>query len=515
MGALDSIVDVLQYLTPEEKAEVTKLVLSITPRWVPLPGPQLAACQSEADILFYGGAAGGGKTDLGIGLAITEHTRSIIYRKNGTELTGIIDRMTEILGSTKGHNGTEGGHGAWRIPGTDKKVEFGAVSGPMDHKKYQGRAHALKVFDEITSFPEYQVRFLMAWKRTTKKGERKRVLFTGNPPTDAEGEWVIQFFAPWLDPDHPEYPVPDGELRWYVVTDGKDTPVSGPEPVPDPEKPGKFLTPESRTFIRSRVTDNDFLMDTNYEATLQMLPEPLRSQMLNGDFTAGKEEDAFQVIPSSWIKAAQERWTEMGRDCAMDSVGEDVARGGKCETVVSRRHGVWFDKLLCYPGAATPDGPSAAAVALAAARDNAPIHVDVIGCGTSPFDHLNGMGVHAVAVNGAESAKDETDKSKQLQFYNYRALAWWRMRERLDPSTVPPASLPPGQDVRADLCAPRWKLRGGKILIESKEDLMERLGRSPDKGDALVYANIETPKRLAANKNWRQGKARGGYRPAY
>ncbi len=509
MGALDAILDVLKDATPEEREELGRLAVSVTPTWVPLPGPQLAAYESAADITFYGGAAGGGKTDLIIGLSITQHTRSIIFRKNGTELTGIIDRMIKIMGHDTGLNRSEGGQGAWKIPDSDKKVEFGACAGPADHVKYQGRDHDLKVFDEVVNFPELQVRFLCTWKRTTKKGQRCRVVFTGNPPTDSEGEWVIGFFAPWLDPLHPN-PAKDGELRWYLAVDGKDLEVADGSPVPDPDKPGKFLYPQSRTFIRSRVTDNPFLMETNYEATLQMLPEPLRSQMLNGDFSAGREEDAFQVIPAAWVVAAQARWSEHGKQGPMDSVGEDVARGGKCETVISRRHGVWFDKLICYPGIATPDGPTAAAVAISAVRDGAPIHVDVIGCGTSPFDHLVGQGIHAVPVNGAAATPGEFDKSGQLRFYNMRALLWWRLRERLDPSSFPPCALPPGQDVKADLCAPRWKLSGGKILIESKDDLIERLGRSPDKGDALVYGNIETAKRAATGPGWRDKEPKAG-----
>jgi hypothetical protein len=180
----------------------------------------------------------------------------------------------------------------------------------------------------------------------------------------------------------------------------------------------------------------------------------------------------------------------------MDSLGEDVARGGKCETVLSRRHGHWYDKLLCYPGAATPDGAAAASVAIAAVRDGAPIHVDVIGCGTSPYDHLKTAGVQVVPINGAAEAYG-TDKSGKLRFYNLRAYLWWKFRESLDPASPDPISLPPGQDVRADLCGPLWTLRGGKILIESKEDLIKRIGRSPDKGDAIIYASVSTPKAAA------------------
>ena len=44
--------------------------------WVPNPGPQTDAYFSPADELFYGGQSGGGKTDLGLGLALTAHRRS-------------------------------------------------------------------------------------------------------------------------------------------------------------------------------------------------------------------------------------------------------------------------------------------------------------------------------------------------------------------------------------------------------------------------------------------------------
>jgi len=494
MEVLNRLKGLLGYATEEEKLELAFLMRQATGVWVPMfEGPQKEAYDTEADVTFYGGAAGGGKTDLVIGLSLTKHIRSIIFRKVGTELQAIQDRMLEILGTDQGLNSQKG---IWRVPGADKRqVEFGAVPNLGDEKKYQGRPHDLKVFDEVTSFPEAQVRFLMTWLRTTRKGQRCRVVFTGNPPVDAQGEWVIKYFAPWLDPDHPR-PAKPGELRYFAVIEGKDVEVDGPELIPDPAKPGKLIKPQSRTFIPSKVQDNPFLMDTGYEATLQALPEPLRSMMLNGDFQAGKDENPFQVIPSEWVKAAQARWREDGKKQPMDAIGEDVARGGRCETIVSRRHGAWYDKLLCYPGAATPDGPSAAAVALAAQKDGAPIHVDVVGVGTSPYDHLKTAGVHVVGINGADVGHG-TDKSGRLRFYNLRAQLWWQMREALDPNAVPPVALPPGQDVRADLCAPTWTLRAGKILIESKEDLIKRIGRSPDKGDAIIYASVETPKRKA------------------
>jgi hypothetical protein len=68
------------------------------------------------------------------------------------------------------------------------------------------------------------VRFLLGWLRTTTPGLHCQALLTFNPPTTSEGRWVIEFFAPWLDPKHPN-PRSPGELRWFATIAGKDLEV--------------------------------------------------------------------------------------------------------------------------------------------------------------------------------------------------------------------------------------------------------------------------------------------------
>ncbi len=461
--------------------------------WVPLKGPQTAALSTEADILFYGGAAGGGKTDLLIGLGLAQHIRSIIYRRQSVQLQGIYQRMTEILENRDGFNSQDK---IWQIPTgqVGHVIEFGSCQHPGDEQAYQGRPHDLIAFDEITHFLESQFRFLLGWLRTTVPGQRCRVVCAGNPPTDSDGDWVLSFWGPWLNEDHPN-PAEPGELRWYATIDGRDEEVASGESF---YHGAELITPLSRTFIPSRIADNPYLVETGYMAQLQALPEPLRSQMLLGDFKAGKSDDPWQVIPTAWVRDAQSRWRERDRKDKMTGVGVDVARGGADETVISRRHGTWFDELLCYPGEATPDGPSGAALVVTATRDGAPVNVDVIGVGSSVYDHLASTGMDISGVNNANASK-EKDESDQLGFKNVRAEHWWRMREALDPKSNDPICLPPGQDIRVDLCAPRYKLvAGGKIQIESKEELIKRIGRSPDKGDAVVMCwNTKAPKNWA------------------
>jgi hypothetical protein len=51
--------------------------------------------------------------------------------------------------------------------------------------------------------------------------------------------------------------------------------------------------------------------------------------------------------------------------------------------------------------------------------------------------------------------------------------------------------LPPDPELRADLAAPTYEVTARGILIESKDDLRKRLGRSPGKGDAVVMCLSE------------------------
>ncbi len=480
----------LAYLTDEERAELDSLLTSDKTIWRPLPGPQTMAYESEADIIGYGGAAGGGKTDLACGKSLTQHRKIGIFRLNGTELTGVLDRITELLGGRNGYNGKDNIWRTRRADGVQIQVEFGSFPNPDDEKKYQGRPHDLLVFDEAANMRESAVRFLLGWLRTTVPGQKCQALLTFNPPTTAEGRWIIQFFAPWLDKKHPN-PAKPGELRWFATVDGKDVEVDTGEPF---EHNGELITPLSRTFIPSRISDNPYLMGTGYMAQLQSLPEPLRSQMLYGDFQAGMEDDPWQVIPTAWAEAAMARWKRPDKLPPMDSLGVDVARGGKDNTILARRHGMWFDEPLAYPGTATPDGPTIAGLVVAAVRDRAPIHIDVIGVGSSPYDFLNEMGQQVLGVNVAEAALG-MDKSGRLRFKNQRSELWWRMREALDPANNTGIALPPDQRLLADLCAPTWKLVGQTVAVASREEILEKIGRSPDYASAYCLALMDTPKR--------------------
>ncbi len=154
-------------------------------------------------------------------------------------------------------------------------------------------------------------------------------------------------------------------------------------------------------------------------------------------------------------------------------------------------YGSWCGPLATGPGAMVPDGPTAAGLVVQAlgGEMSAPVGVDVIGVGSSCYDSLGASGVDAVPVNNSEGAPDARDRSGKLRFRNVRAASYWALREALDPEHGDDLALPDDPELLADLCAPRYKVTTAGVTIESKDDLKARLGRSPDKGDALVIAH--------------------------
>ncbi|WP_406698576.1 terminase family protein [Singulisphaera sp. Ch08] len=459
--------------------------------WTPDPGPQTAAYNSLADVIGYGGAAGGGKSDLIIGLAATQHHKSIIFRREYPQIRDIIARAKEITASYRvGFNGSSG---MLTLP-EGATIEFGSMKDPDSWENYKGRPHDLKAYDEATEFLESQVRSTMGWLRTVREGQRTRVLMTFNPPTNTAGMWVVRFFSPWLDPDHPR-PAKPGELRWYAMIDGQEVECEDGETF---AHFGEEIQPTSRTFFPARLADNPRLMKTGYGRQLNSLPEPLRSQLLYGDFRAGMGVDPWQMLPSAWVEAAQARWVALKaagyQPGPMDVLGFDVAHGGKDKTAFAPRHGVWFAPVKSYAGKETPDGMSAAKIAMRILRDGAYTNVDAIGYGASAQERLadmppDGYGVRAQAINvGCRS--EFRDKSKKFRCVNVRAEMYWRLRELLDPENGHEPALPPGANLKAELCAGRYEITPQGIKFESKDDIKERLGHSPDEADAVALAML-------------------------
>jgi hypothetical protein len=453
-------------------------------RWTPSPGPQTMAYESQADVLGYGGSPGSGKTDLLLGLAFTQHRRSFIMRRSYGDLDAIIDRALAIHGSRDGFNGSPPPR--LRID-AERSIFFRAAHAEDDVRGTMGQARDLLALDEACQFSESQVRFLMAWVRSEDPNQRCRTVLATNPPLSAEGLWFAKMFAPWLSDRFPK-PAKPGELRWVITDDeGRDLWVDGPDDARVID--GKLMKPTSRTYVPGVLADNPYLARTDYQDTLDAMPEPFRSLLLGG-FRVQFRDDERQLIPTSWIRAAMARWRPDGwRQQEMTACALDPAGGGQDDAAFAARHGGWYAPILTLKGEATRDGSQMAALVFNHRRANAALVIDVGGgFGGDVGSRLRENGVDFVAFNGANAATGTTRTG--LKFYNARAAMMWALREALDPDQEGGSvvALPDDPELLADLTAPHFEVRTSGLLIESKEDIRKRLGRSTNKGDAVAMA---------------------------
>ena len=111
--------------------------------------------------------------------------------------------------------------------------------------------------------------------------------------------------------------------------------------------------------------------------------------------------------------------------------------------------------------------------------------VDGVGVGAGTINALKEDGIVDEGIN-LQGAASPIENGKEEKFNNLRSQMWWTAREDLRSGEI---AMIRDEGLIADLTAPKFSVRNGKIYVESKEDLKKRLGHSPNKGDAFVYWN--------------------------
>jgi hypothetical protein len=458
--------------------------------WYPQSGPQALAYLSTADELFFGGSAGGGKSDLIIGLGMTAHLSSLVVRLEATQLTGFKERVKQLMMGGDRWQGV-GPHGGILRTHDGRTMEFsGCDSFQAANSKFRGRPHDLKAFDELPTLPQQVYEFIIGWNRTHVPGQRCRVVAAGNPPARPEEEWVLDYWAPWVK----DFTAEPGEVRWFARIDGKSVAVEDNTPI---NYKGETIYPRSRSFIPARLEDNPILESTGYRQTLQNMPEPYRSQLLYGDMKIGLSDDAHQLIPTDWIQQAIERGRRApGHGPNLTSVGVDPSRGGKDRSVIAKRYDNVIAPLIVIPGKDVREGPALAAKILMNVEwVFAPIIIDITGtAGGGVYDSLRLMQSNIFAYPFVAANKSEyQDRSGRIKMRNKRTEAYWRLRDWLDPVNNTGAILPDDDELRVELAAHRWYMYPSGAGLEEKEDVMARLpnNRSPDKADAVAMCMME------------------------
>lgn len=213
-----------------------------------------------------------------------------------------------------------------------------------------------------------------------------------------------------------------------------------------------------------------------------------------GEFYASDEDG---VIPLGWVEPAVERWRDWketgGNTFHFTNLGVDVADGGENKTIIGLRFEKAIEKLREYPKQDTME-TAGIVNGLLRARGGYAV-IDSIGVGSGVLNRVKEENLAGLGFNAGKPCK-ATDRSGDNGFINLRSAAWWNLREMLDPANGENIMLPPDDELIGDLTTPKWRvMSGGKISVESKGEtenwgkgVNARLGRSTDKGDAVVMA---------------------------
>lgn len=211
-------------------------------------------------------------------------------------------------------------------------------------------------------------------------------------------------------------------------------------------------------------------------------------------------EPEGQLIPLAWVEAAHQRWhdwvsagkplkekDENGvlRWIAPLRLGVDVAGMGADNTVYLHRYGNVVTEMTAF-GKSDHMSTAGKTKAILDADPEAVAFVDTIGEGAGVFSRLKEQKAAAQSIKFSAGTKKK-DLTGVREFANLRAYCYWAVRDALDPKLGGQLALPPVYELTQDLTAPQWDRNSqGKIIIEPKEDIRERLQRSPDYGDALA-----------------------------
>ena len=218
---------------------------------------------------------------------------------------------------------------ALRLPGC--LIEFGALERPGSEFKWQGRSHDFIAFDEGAQLDERTVRLVMAWLRTADPNQRCRVVIASNPPIGGEGEWLLTWFAPWLDP---RFPIPRRRANCAGAACAPTDDRLGRRPrrhTIDGMNLRALLHVHSGAALRQPLPRRPTI-----EAQLMGMAEPLRSKLLNGDFLAGREDGADPGDPMGLDRAGAGE-VDAGRRPRRE---DDHARGSTSRKA-SRLHRRW------------------------------------------------------------------------------------------------------------------------------------------------------------------------------
>lgn len=202
-----------------------------------------------------------------------------------------------------------------------------------------------------------------------------------------------------------------------------------------------------------------------------------------------------QVVPQALIKAGVDRWPTAKLVPSVLELGVDVARFGEDDSVIKPRRGHYAWPSIEVHGFDSFEVADEVLKAITRYINPGEATLPIVkvdasgGHGSGVIDYLRRTGKCIVVPVDAGSGSSVLTPAKTKAFFNLRAELWWTIREWLEAG----GAMPPEPDLEAELRAPVYDFTAKMSKrVESKDDIKKRLGRSPDRADALALA-VYTP----------------------
>lgn len=272
-------------------------------QFAPQPGPQTQFLSSPADIVIYGGAAGGGKTYGilldGVRWAKNEHYNAGFFRRELQQLKspgGLWEESKKMYAAFGGKPNNQ--ELTWRFPSLSQHalIKMFGLQHADDILKQQGAQYDTIYLDELTHFLESQFWYLLSRLRSQGGKIKPYLRATCNP----EPGWVLDLIEWWINDDG--YPIYDrsGILRWFIrYKDNMHWFDSELDAIKwrDMMTLTNTIIPQSLTFIPARLEDNKILMerDPSYIGKLQSLGELERQKLLLGNWRIKPSGKLFKI----------------------------------------------------------------------------------------------------------------------------------------------------------------------------------------------------------------------------
>jgi len=322
----------------------------------PQQGPQMAFLACPADVVFFGGSAGGGKS-----YALLLEPLYDIY--NPEFVAVIFRRTTKQIRSEGGlwdtaepiYRGIQGlpnqNDLLFKFP-SGAKITFAHMEYEKNRHDWQGSQIPLIGFDELTHFTWKQFNYMLSRNRSTC-GAKSRIRATCNPDPD---HFVRRWVDWYLDENGYAIPAKSGVIRWFVIQ-GDEVLWADSQDELKQRIPG--CIPKSFTFIPSKLSDNKILMekDPTYLASLQALTRVERARLLDGNWnirpSAGSyfKRSDFTVIDAcpKLIKTVR-AWDQAGTEKKKESDKPDWTAGCKMGMTADGEYIVMhMERFQCEP----------------------------------------------------------------------------------------------------------------------------------------------------------------------